>query len=263
MWACSICQRVSVSFMSCFVCRFPLGCAAISLTLPSSPEMPPSHWVRCCWRWLTRVSVCSLLQWLLQQVCLPLVPPPHPLPVPLSLQYGSHSIVLAAPPDSPAGAPLSPSHPIDILCHRDTRHPRAPTRWRRGFSVSFISGLCSLLQTTAILFLPAPSFCSPLLHSNQIVKPSLKCLPAPLSRRRCIWPPLILPSFYPDTFLHSSVKHIYRCVFMDCYGGCRSYLTAHYIYQSKQKHALLVEMHWIKIPCMAGKTIIRYLLKLK
>lgn len=114
-----------------------------------------------------------------------------------------------SPPDSPAGAPLSPSHPTDASCHCDTLgtpEPRAGDAG--GFSVSFIPGPCSLLQTTAILFLPAPSFCSPLLHSNQIVKPSLKCLPAPLSRHRRIWPTLTLPSFYPDTFLHSSVKHI-------------------------------------------------------
>lgn len=72
--------------------------------------------------------------------------------------------------------------------HCDTWHRGALSRLCLLLSVSFLPGqslLQSLLQTAAILLLLVLQVCLPLLHSNQIVEPSLKCLPASLSCHSC------------------------------------------------------------------------------
>lgn len=179
--------------MSSFICHFqPFPRAVISLTLSLSPEMPSDHWMR-GWTQLSlflsaaRYSSCCCSGGRSRCVYL-LCPPPFCSLITAVRQLclgGSHSIVLAPPltcrcscgcwlrsarPNPWKG--LSPNH-----C--DTWHLGALSRLRLRLSVSFLPGqslLQSLLQTAAILLLLVLPVCLPLLHSNQIVEPSLKCL---------------------------------------------------------------------------------------
>lgn len=135
--------------------------------------------------------------------CVYLLCLPPLLPVPLSLQYGS-SVWEAA-------IPLFSRPPFTYRCscgcwlrsacptlwkgpapnHCDTWHLGALSRLRLQLSVSSLPGqslLHSLLQTAAILLLLVLPVCPPLLHSNQIVEPSIKCLPASLSCHCCYVP---------------------------------------------------------------------------
>ncbi len=134
---------------------------------------------------------------------------------------GSHSIVLAPP--SPIGAPVGagsalPAPPsVKGLAsnHCDTWLVGALSRLRSRLSVSFLPGQRlqqSLQQTGAILLLLTQPVCLPLLHSNQIVEPSLKCLPASLSCHcrsvPCKWClcfiTTLLCTQLMDTFYHCS-----------------------------------------------------------
>lgn len=180
-----------------------------------------------------------------------------------------------SPPNSPAGAPLSPSRPIDASCHRDTRHPGASSRWRRGlFCLFYLRTVQSAADHRHLV-----SACAVVLLASAALKPNSQTQ-FQVFASASLPPPLYLPDAYSALvlsrhfpalicetyFIATRTPATFRCVFMDCYRGCRHYLTANYIYQPKKKHYYY--HYWLrcielKSPCMAGKTIIRYLLELK
>lgn len=172
MWVCSICQWVSVSFMSCFICHFQLfHCAVISLTLSPSPEMPSDRWMRGCWTrlslFLSAASYSSCCCSGSRSRCVYLLCPPPPLPVPLSLQYGSPVWEAAIPlflhPFHLAVllwvlAPLCPTHPVEGTGSKSLWYlaPRCPEQvTRRAFCL-----FSPWTELTTVCCRPPPScFC--------------------------------------------------------------------------------------------------------
>lgn len=114
---------------------------------------------------------------------LPLVPPPP------SFLFPYHCSTAALSGKQPLHRPLLRGAPVgagtalpDPPCGNDRPQPACADR-------AVLALLCldrahsGLLQTAAILFVPVPLVCPPLLRSHQIVGPSLK----PLCRCCCFW----------------------------------------------------------------------------